>query len=82
MDIMGTIVIFLCMFFVGIMCWWPRASNCDVADGSQEELERLVTLIRKRWPDVRIIVRGDSGFCRDNIMSWCESSLWILFIRH
>ncbi len=47
-----------------------RASNCDAADGSKEELERLVILIRKRWPEVRIIVRGDSGFCRDNIMSW------------
>ncbi len=49
-----------------------RTSDSDAADGSKEELERLVILIRKRWPEVKIIVRGDSGFCRDNIMSWCE----------
>ena len=33
-----------------------------------------MNLIRSKWPDVRIIVRGDSGFCRDDIMSWCEDN--------
>jgi hypothetical protein len=39
-----------------------------------EELERIVKKLRQRWPEVRIIVRGDSGFCRDEIMSWCEQN--------
>ena len=37
-----------------------------------KQLARLVERIRRQWPDVRIIVRGDSGFCRENLMSWCE----------
>ena len=36
------------------------------------ELERIVGRVRQRWPGVRIVVRGDSGFCRDAIMDWCE----------
>ena len=49
-----------------------RPSNQDGAAGSVEELERIVTQIRARWPKTRIVIRGDSGFCRDAIMSWCE----------
>jgi hypothetical protein len=37
-----------------------------------KELDRIVSQIRRRWPDVRIVIRGDSGFCREHIMSWCE----------
>jgi hypothetical protein len=33
-----------------------------------------VERIRTRWPEVRIVLRGDSGFCRDDLMSWCEAS--------
>jgi hypothetical protein len=50
-----------------------RPSNIDASEGTVEELERIVTQIRAAWPEVRIVVRGDSGFCRDNIMSWCEA---------
>jgi hypothetical protein len=32
-----------------------------------------VTKLRSAWPGVRIIVRGDSGFCREEVMSYCES---------
>ena len=45
----------------------------DGAAGTIEELASIVTRIRARWPSVRIILRGDSGFCRDDIMSWCEA---------
>jgi hypothetical protein len=38
-----------------------------------EELERIVGQIREAWPSVKITVRGDSGFCRDKIMTWCEA---------
>ena len=37
-----------------------------------EELEGIVARIRAKWPGVSIIVRGDGGFCRDELMKWCE----------
>ena len=51
-----------------------RQSNIDACAGTKEELERIVPHIRKKWPNVKIIVRGDSGFCRDEIMEWCEEN--------
>jgi hypothetical protein len=56
-----------------LLCARLRSSNIDGAQGTVEELKRIVGQIRQTWPDVKIIVRGDSGFCRDGIMSWCES---------
>lgn len=55
-----------------LLCGRLRPSSQDGAAGSVEELERIVTQIRARWPKTRIVIRGDSGFCRDAIMSWCE----------
>ena len=49
-----------------------RPSNIDASEGSVAELERIVGRIRQRWPGVRVVIRGDSGFCRDAIMDWCE----------
>jgi len=49
-----------------------RTSDIDPAKGGLEDLKRVVSQIRKRWPKVHILVRGDSGFCRDAIMTWCE----------
>jgi hypothetical protein len=51
-----------------------RPSNIDPAAGSQEELERIVKQIRVTWPQVRILLRGDSGFCREELMAWCEQN--------
>jgi hypothetical protein len=56
-----------------VLCARLRPSNLDASAGTVEELERIVRQIRSVWPSVRIIVRGDSGFCRDGIMSWCEA---------
>jgi Transposase DDE domain group 1 len=50
-----------------------RKSDIDGSAGSVEELERVIGQIRERWPAVEILVRGDSGFCRDELMTWCES---------
>jgi hypothetical protein len=50
-----------------------RSSNIDASAGSVEELKRIVTQIRSAWPAVRIVVRGDSGFCREELMTWCEA---------
>ena len=50
-----------------------RCSNQDGSAGTVEELEPLIARIRSAWPDTRIILRGDSGFCREEIMAWCEA---------
>jgi hypothetical protein len=50
-----------------------RSSNNDASSGSVEELQRIVAQIRSAWPQVRIVVRGDSGFCREELMAWCEA---------
>ena len=57
-----------------LLCARLRRSNIDACDGSVDELERIINRIRRQWPEVRIIIRGDSGFCRDAIMSWCEGN--------
>lgn len=49
-----------------------RTSDKDGAYGALEELKRVIDRIRQRWPEVKITVRGDSGFCRDALLSWCE----------
>jgi len=56
-----------------LLCARLRPSNRDGAAGSVEELEQIVAQIRARWAKTRIVIRGDSGFCRDAIMSWCEA---------
>jgi len=49
-----------------------RPSNQDGAAGTVDELQRIIAQLREAWPEIRIIVRGDSGFCRDELMAWCE----------
>jgi hypothetical protein len=51
-----------------------RPSNIDAAAGSAEEIGRIVKQIRQRWPTVRILLRADSGFCREELMAWCEAN--------
>ncbi len=50
-----------------------RRSNIDAAAGSVVEMARVVGQIRRRWPRVRILLRADSGFCREDLMAWCEA---------
>jgi hypothetical protein len=49
-----------------------RRADIDASEGALDELERIVAQIRSRWPKVHILVRADSGFCRDEILAWCE----------
>jgi hypothetical protein len=56
-----------------VLCARLREANHDAAFGSLVEIERIAGQIRSAWPDVKIILRGDSGFCRNELMSWCES---------
>jgi len=48
-----------------------RRSDIDASEGAAFCLSRLIEPIRKAWPSVRIIVRGDSAFARDRIMAFC-----------
>ena len=57
-----------------LLCARQRASNQDASAGSRQEVERMVKQIRQRWPKVRIILRADSGFCREELMGWCEQN--------
>lgn len=61
--------------FVGDIPLWAqlRTSNRDAAAGVVPALEKIVAAIRKRCRKARIIVRGDSGFCREEVMAWCEA---------
>jgi Transposase DDE domain group 1 len=51
-----------------------RPANRDAAAGSVEEVSPIVRQVRERWPEVRIVLRADSGFCREELMSWCEQN--------
>jgi hypothetical protein len=57
-----------------LLCAKLRRANIDAAHGAREEVERIVAQIRARWPNVGIVLRADSGFCRDDLMSWCEAN--------
>jgi len=57
-----------------LLCARLRRADGDGAAGSVEEVARLVKQLRQTWPGVRIIVRGDSGFCREELMVWCEAN--------
>ena len=50
-----------------------RPANIDGAAGAVDEVARIVARIRARWSKVRIVLRGDSGFCREELMAWCEA---------
>jgi len=51
-----------------------RPANIDASAGSIEEVARIITRIRERWPQVRILLRADSGFAREALMAWCETN--------
>jgi hypothetical protein len=51
-----------------------RPASMDAAAGAVEEVARIVAQIRRRWPHVRILVRADSGFAREELMAWCEAN--------
>jgi DDE family transposase len=57
-----------------LLCAKLRRANIDGAAGATEEIERIVAQIRTRWRKVKIILRADSGFCREQMMQWCEKN--------
>jgi hypothetical protein len=57
-----------------LLCARLRPSNQDASAGSVEEVEGMVRQMRRRWPKTQIILRADSGFCREELMAWCENN--------
>jgi hypothetical protein len=57
-----------------LLCARLRTADQDGAAGTVDELARMIERIRLSWPKTRIIVRGDGGFCRDDLMLWCETN--------
>jgi hypothetical protein len=51
-----------------------RPANIDASAGAVEEIARIVAQVRERWPRTRIVLRADSGFARDALMTWCEAN--------
>ena len=64
---------------------WPllvqlRSADCDGAWGVLEALQWMIPLIRTKWKNTRIIMRADSGFCRDPILTWIESQENLFYV--
>jgi hypothetical protein len=57
-----------------LLCARLRPSDIDAAAGAVKHLERIVEQIRAAWPGVEVVIRGDSDFCREEIMLWCEEN--------
>jgi hypothetical protein len=57
-----------------LLCARLRPSDIDASAGSVKHLQRIVAQIRRAWPQVKITIRGDSGFCREAVMTWCEAN--------
>jgi hypothetical protein len=55
-----------------LLCSYLRPSNIDGAKHSWAILSLLVKRFRKQWPKVKIIFRGDGGFCRHKMFNWCD----------
>jgi Transposase DDE domain group 1 len=69
-----------CYLPLYVFCGWHllaaklRRSNIDASAGAKDEVARIVGRIRARWPRVKILLRADSGFARDELMTWCETN--------
>jgi hypothetical protein len=57
-----------------LLCARLRPANQDASAGAVAEVERIVRQLRARWPRVKIVLRADSGFCREALMAWCEQN--------
>jgi hypothetical protein len=57
-----------------LLCARLRTANTDGSAGAVAEVERIAKQLRCHWPAVKIILRADSGFCREELMSWCEQN--------
>ena len=62
--------------FIGDVVVWAqlRTANRDASDGTVHALEKIVAEVRRRRPRARIVIRADSGVCREAILAWCETN--------
>ena len=51
-----------------------RPADIDTSTGALKHLLRIIGRLRQAWPGVQIVLRGDSGFCREHLMRWCEAN--------
>ena len=58
----------------------PLRGEQEGASGTLEALQWIIPLIRAKWPHTKIIIRADSGFCRDAILSWIESQQGVFYV--
>lgn len=56
------------------LCARLRPADIDGAAGALKQVQRIVAHLRRHWPNVTIVLRGDSGFCREHLMRWCEDN--------
>jgi hypothetical protein len=64
----------------GVPLWAElRTSDGDAARGAVDALKKIVSVVRKRCPKAQIIVRADGGFCREEIMAWCEAQSQVYY---
>src|SRR5437870_1583583 len=57
-----------------LLCARLRKADIDGCAGTVDELIPIVNQIRQKWPKVKILLRADSGFCREDILAWCEAN--------
>ena len=57
-----------------------RTADVDPAVGALADVQRIVAQLRQRWPQVRLLVRGDAGFCREALMAWCEEQAGVDYV--
>ncbi len=57
-----------------LLCARLRPSDIDACAGSVKHLDRIVAQLREAWPEVKVVVRADSGFCREELLRWCEDN--------
>jgi len=55
-----------------LLAAYLRPSKMDAAKHSRAILKLLVRRFRRLWPQVKIVFRGDSGFCRWRLLRWCD----------
>src|SRR4051812_24729029 len=57
-----------------LLCARLRPADIDACAGSVKHLKRIVAQLRQAWPEVKITIRADSGFCREELFRWCEDN--------
>jgi hypothetical protein len=63
-----------------LLCAKLKTSNLDPGNEALPQIKEVVQRFKEKWPEVQIIIRGDSGFCRDHIMSWIEEQEGVFYL--